>query len=69
MVKNNLGVNLTGDPSTWFTDIIHDKSVSNDIGYIKSMKVGGVTVRGEQVRTKLFKFKIRSHCIGIKYNP
>lgn len=69
MVKNNLGVNLTGDPSTWFTDIIHDKSVSDDIGYIKSMKVGGVTVKGEQVRTKLFKFKIRSHCIGIKYNP
>lgn len=67
--KNNLGVTLTGDPSKWFTDIVHDKSVSNDIGYIKSMKVGGVTVKGEQVRTKLFKYQIRSHCIGIKYNP
>ncbi len=69
LVKSTIGVNLTGDPSKWFTDIVHDKSVSDDIGYIKSMKVGGVTVRGEQVRTKLFKFKIRSHCIGIKYNP
>ena len=69
LAKSSLGVNLTGDPSKWFTDIVHDKSISSDTGYIISMKVGGKTIKGDQVRTKLFKYKIRSHCINIKYNP
>lgn len=69
MVKNNLGVTLTGDPSTWFKNIVHDKSISNSVGYIISMNVGGTTVKGENVRTKLFKYKVRSHCLSITYNP
>lgn len=70
MVEQNLGVTLTGSPDTWFTDIVHDKSISNSIGYITSMKVGGKTVKGEQVRSKVFGYsKVRSHCLSIKYNP
>lgn len=69
MVKNNLGVTLTGDPSTWFKDIVHDKSISSSVGYIISMNVGGTTVKGENVRTKLFKYQVRSHCLSITYNP
>ena len=69
MVKDNLGVTLTGDPSTWFKNIVHDKSISNSVGYIISMNVGGTTVKGENVRTKLFKYQVRSHCLSITYNP
>ena len=67
--KKNLGATLSGDPSKWFTNIVHDKSVSNSVGYIISMKVGDKTVKGENVRTKLFKYKVRSHCLSIVYNP
>lgn len=69
LVRQNLGVELTGSPSTWFTDIVHDKSISNSVGYIFSMKVGGKTVKGEQVRNKIFgNSTMRSHCLSIKYN-
>lgn len=69
MAKKNLGATLSGDPSKWFTNIVHDKSVSNSVGYIISMNVGDKTVKGENVRTKLFKYKVRSHCLSIVYNP
>lgn len=70
LVQQNLGVTLTGSPDKWFTDIVHDKSISNSVGYISSMKVGGKTVKGEQVRSKIFGYsKMRSHCLSIKYNP
>lgn len=69
MIKQNLGVTLTGSPETWFTDIVHDKSVSKDIGYISSMKIGGKTVKGEKVRSAFGYSKVRSHCLSIKYNP
>lgn len=69
MAKDNLGATLGSDPSKWFTNIVHDKSVNNNIGYITSMKVGDKTVKGENVRTKLFKYKVRSHCLSIVYNP
>ncbi len=70
MVQQNLGITLTGSPDKWFTDIVHDASISKDVGYITSMKVGEKTLRGEQVRIKIFGYsKMRSHCISIKYNP
>lgn len=69
LAKENLGVTLNGDPSKWFTNIVHDKSINNNIGYITSMNVGTATVKGEYVRTKLFQYKVRSHCLSIVYNP
>ena len=69
LVQQNLGVTLTGSPDTWFTDIVHDGSISKNVGYITSMQVGGKTVKGEQVRSKIFGYsKMRSHCLSIKYN-
>ena len=68
LAKNNMGVTLTGDPSTWFTNIVHDSSISSSVGYIKSMKVGGKEIKGEFIRTKLFNYKVRSHCLEITYN-
>lgn len=69
MAQQGLGVTLTGSPDTWFTDIVHDKAISNSVGYIDSMKVGGKTVKGERIRTQLFGYSVRSHCLSIKYNP
>ncbi len=69
LAYKNMGVTLTGDPSKWFTDIVHDKSVDANTGYIASMKVGGKVIKGDQITMKLFEYKIRSHCINIKYNP
>ncbi len=69
LAKNRIGVTLSGDPSKWFTEIKHDKAISDSVGYIRSMKVGGTTVYGENIRAKLFAYKIRSHCISIQYNP
>ena len=69
MVQQNLGITLNDSPETWFTDIVHDKSISNNVGYITSMNVGGKTVKGENVRSKIFSYSnMRSHCISIKYN-
>lgn len=69
LAQKNMGVTLTGDPSTWFTEIKHDKSVNDTTGYIASMKVGGKVIKGDQIRAKLFQYEIRSHCLNIKYNP
>ncbi len=69
LAKKNMGVTLTGDPSGWFTEINHDKSVDSTTGYISSMKVGGKVIKGDQIRTELFDYQIRSHCLNIKYNP
>ena len=69
LVQQNLGVVLNDSPETWFADIVHDKSISNSVGYITSMNVGGKTVKGENARIKIFTYsKMRSHCISIKYN-
>ena len=69
MVQQNLGVVLNDSPETWFTNIVHDKSISNSVGYVTSMNVGGKTVKGENVRSKIFSYSnMRSHCISIKYN-
>ncbi len=68
MVQEGLGITLNDSPETWFSDIVHDKAISNSVGYIKSMKVGGQTVYGERVRTKVFRYNVRSHCLSIKYN-
>ena len=69
LAKNNLGATLTGSPDTWFKNIVHDKSISDSVGYIDSMTVGDKVVKGERIRTKLFAYGIRSHCLSIKYNP
>ena len=69
IIAKNTGITLTGDPSTWFTDIVHDKSVNDSTGYIASMKVGGRTYKGDTIRTKVFgSSRVRSHCLNIKYN-
>ncbi|MCQ2470539.1 MAG: SH3 domain-containing protein [Clostridia bacterium] len=70
IIQKNTGVTLTGDPSTWFANVVHDKSVDENTGYISSMKLGSKTYKGDTIRTQVFgASRVRSHCLNIKYNP
>lgn len=51
---------LTGDPSTWFTNIQQESN-----GTVTSLTVGGVTVKGSRLRTIL---GLRSACFTISFD-
>ncbi len=69
LVKQNAGIELTGDPSTWLSIITHDSAVREDIGYISSINVGGTVMTGNDFRIKVMGGKIRSHCFALTYTP
>ncbi|MFI3142189.1 MAG: SpoIID/LytB domain-containing protein [Clostridia bacterium] len=69
MVIEALGIELTGDPSTWITILTHDACVSSDIGYVATMSVGGQTITGNEFRTSVLDGNIRSHCFALTYTP
>ena len=52
--------NLTGDPSTWFTNIRQEEN-----GTVTTLAVGGVEVKGSQLRTIL---GLRSACFTISFD-
>ena len=52
------GADLSGDPSGWFSN-----TVSNSAGGVESMKVGGVTVSGQALRT-LFALRSTSFTVS-----
>lgn len=69
LVESSLGVELSGDPSEWITVISHDACISDDIGYVSSMSIGGETISGYEFRTSVMGGDIRSHCFVITYTP
>ncbi len=69
LVKQNAGIELTGDPSTWLSIITHDSAVREDIGYISSINVGGTVMTGNDFRIKVMGGRIRSHCFVLTYTP
>ncbi len=69
IAKEKLGVELSGDPSTWISVISHDRAVNEDVGYVSSMNVGGKVISGNDFRTKVLEGKIRSHCFMLVYTP
>ena len=69
LVKQNAGIELTGDPSTWVSIITHDSAVREDIGYISSINVGGTIMTGNDFRIKVMGGRIRSHCFALTYTP
>lgn len=69
IAKEKLGVDLSGDPSTWITIISHDRAVNDNVGYISSMNIGGKIISGNDFRTKVMEGKIRSHCFMLVYTP
>lgn len=69
LAKSKLGVDLSGDPSTWITIISHDRAINDNVGYVSSMNIGGKVISGNDFRTKVMEGKIRSHCFMLVYTP
>ncbi len=71
LVEGNadLGVTLSGDPSTWLTIVTHDQAVRSDIGYVSTINVGGKVITGYDFRIKVMGGRIRSHCFALVYTP
>ncbi len=67
--NSDLGVTLSGDPSTWLTIVTHDQAVRSDIGYISTINVGGKVITGNDFRIKVMGGRIRSHCFALVYTP
>lgn len=67
--NSDLGVKLTGDPSTWLTIVTHDQAVREDIGYVSTISVGGKVISGYDFRIKVLGGRIRSHCFALVYTP
>jgi peptidoglycan hydrolase-like amidase len=56
-------ITLGSDPSNWFGDVVRDGG-----GYIKTIRVGDRTLRGADVRSKIFGSKVlRSHCFDLAF--
>lgn len=72
-VKNNTGIELSGDPSTWFTI----ESYLDEI-FVGQMTIGGystyndgnreVTITGRKFREIIMEYNIRSTCFKISYD-
>ncbi len=69
LAQTKLGVTLTGDPATWIRIVSHDQAVSNDIGYVSTLNIGGKELTGNEFRGKVMEGKIRSHCFLLQYTP
>lgn len=67
--NSDLGVKLSGDPSTWLTIVTHDQAVREDIGYVSTINVGGKVITGYDFRIKVLGGRIRSHCFALVYTP
>ncbi|MBR2892393.1 MAG: hypothetical protein IKB94_00930, partial [Clostridia bacterium] len=67
--NSDLGVTLSGDPSTWLTIVTHDQAVRSDIGYVSTINVGGKVITGYDFRIKVMGGRIRSHCFALVYTP
>ena len=69
IVRQKLGIDLSGDPATWITIQSHDQAISSDIGYVSKMTVGTRELTGNEFRGKVMEGKIRSHCFVLVYTP
>ena len=65
-------IHLTGDPSTWLEILEHDGAYSDNIGYVRRMRIGDRTMSGNSFRTLLFRVPdvpgLRCHCFGLTYD-
>ncbi len=67
--NSDLGVTLSGDPSTWLTIVTHDQAIKSDVGYVSTINVGGKVITGYDFRIKVMGGRIRSHCFALVYTP
>ncbi len=60
-------IKLSADPSEWLKIISHDGAVSSLVGYVSSMKVGNLTMKGNDFRTILGSVSFKSPCFSFIY--
>ena len=71
-VQSTLGINLTGDPSTWFK--INSRLDNREHGWITSLSVGGMTVAngknidGRTMRETVLNYSLKSAAFELKYD-
>ena len=71
-VQSTLGINLTGDPSTWFK--INSRLDNREHGWITSLSVGGMTVAngknidGRTMRETVLDKSLKSAAFELKYD-
>lgn len=73
ILGESLGVTMSGDPAQWFTILEHDTAVSNEIGYVKKMRIqiGSnqyTDIGGNYFRESVMGYsRMRSPCFTITY--
>ena len=71
-VQSTLGINLTGDPSTWFK--INSRLDNREHGWITSLSVGGMTaangknIDGRTMRETVLNNSLKSAAFELKYD-
>lgn len=66
---DSYGVVLTGDPSSWLKILSHDNSTGTGVGYVSQISMGGKVLSGNQFRTYVMDYDIRSHCFSVEFIP
>ena len=66
---DSYGVALTGDPSSWLKILSHDNSTGTGVGYVSQISMGGKVLSGNQFRTYVMDYDIRSHCFSVEFIP
>jgi|GEM_PF-401792 len=60
---------LQKNPAEWIQIVKHDQSVNRQIGYIQEMRIGNVTMTGNEFRYLVLGLSIRSHCFTLSFEP
>lgn len=68
LIENgNKDIVLSDNPAEWLEVVEHDASMSENCGYVTTMRVGSHTMKGNAFRAKIMKYEIRSHCFTVKF--
>ncbi len=67
--RNGLTPNISDNPAEWLKIVSHDGAYSNGIGYVDDINVCGMSMIGNDFRSKLMGGKLKSHCFTITYTP
>ena len=63
-------ITLQDDPAKWITILEHDSAISQNVGYISSIKIGNKTMKGNAFRLNIMGAStLRSHCFSYTYKP
>lgn len=60
---------LSDNPAEWLEIVSHDSSMSKNVGYVTTMRIGNHTVNGNTFRYYVLDSEIKSHCFTFEYIP